>query len=416
MEGRTGVEYIVQFNARDGEGQPVTGEAANMAPRVRALDTATDDGSVAAVVEIGNGRYSMAIRAAFTTAQGAGNYGWQVEWDDGAGLADIAGGVVRFLAADEDTLAATQATLATAAAVASVQADTDDIQTRLPAALVGGRMDSDVGNMQTDVVDAAALATDAVNEIRDSILADSTPFNGADVAAILLDTGTTLPGLIAALNDISVADILTALLTSGDTVDVALSRLDNIDADVATNIPALIAALNDLSIADVQSAMTAQGYTAARAPNLDNLDAAVSTRSSHSASDVDTTLSASHGAGNWEGAAAAPDQLEVRQGWTRRTSPSSRFRAIIHLEQNGDRVALPATAEVAILATDRTGATIAAFTTSGVTAGAKGYFGIETTDYTPVSGEVITAEATITLSGIGGGTHVGRTQIAFPEF
>lgn len=99
---------------------------------------------------------------------------------------------------------------------------------------------------------------------------------------------------------------------------------------------AAITALNDLAIADVQTALTNQGYTAARAPNLDNLDAAVSsrsshsaadvwdqltsahtvpgsfglliatnldvvvsTRSSHSAADVDTTLSGTHGAGSW---------------------------------------------------------------------------------------------------------------------
>jgi hypothetical protein len=48
--------------------------------------------------------------------------------------------------------------------VATVQADTDDIQTRLPAALVGGRMDSDVGAMQAGTVTAAVIATDAVDD------------------------------------------------------------------------------------------------------------------------------------------------------------------------------------------------------------------------------------------------------------
>ena len=41
---------------------------------------------------------------------------------------------------------------------------------------------------------------------------------------------------------------------------------------------AAIGALNDLSIADVQTALTNQGYTAARALLLDNLDAAISSR------------------------------------------------------------------------------------------------------------------------------------------
>lgn len=61
--------------------------------------------------------------------------------------------------------------------IASVQTDTDaievdtqDIQSRLPAVLVGGRMDSDVGNMQTDVISAASFSTGAAQEIRDEIL------------------------------------------------------------------------------------------------------------------------------------------------------------------------------------------------------------------------------------------------------
>jgi hypothetical protein len=64
--------------------------------------------------------------------------------------------------------------------IAGVQSDTDNIQTRLPAALVGARMDSSVGAMAADVITAAAiaanaigaseLATDGVQEIADTIL------------------------------------------------------------------------------------------------------------------------------------------------------------------------------------------------------------------------------------------------------
>jgi hypothetical protein len=79
------------------------------------------------------------------------------------------------LAADVTT--ELQAGLATSAALATVQSDTDDIQTRLPAALVSGRMDSDVQAMANAVItaakfaagaiDANALAADAVDEIWD---------------------------------------------------------------------------------------------------------------------------------------------------------------------------------------------------------------------------------------------------------
>lgn len=89
-----------------------------------------------------------------------------------------------------------------AADIATVQADTDDIQTRLPAALVSGRMDSDVGAMQAGVVDATAIATDAVNadalaadavtEIQAAILSDATPFAGADIDAAITSRATPL--------------------------------------------------------------------------------------------------------------------------------------------------------------------------------------------------------------------------------
>lgn len=71
----------------------------------------------------------------------------------------------------EVDIAITDAALATAANLAAVQADTDDIQTRLPAALVSGRMDANVSLMEANTVTASALATDAVTEITDGILA-----------------------------------------------------------------------------------------------------------------------------------------------------------------------------------------------------------------------------------------------------
>lgn len=53
---------------------------------------------------------------------------------------------------------------------AAILVDTVDIQGRLPAALVGGAMDSDVSVMQANTLSASALATDAVSEIADGLL------------------------------------------------------------------------------------------------------------------------------------------------------------------------------------------------------------------------------------------------------
>lgn len=60
-------------------------------------------------------------------------------WDETTAEARVAGSYGQLLKDDIDT---TISSRASAAALATVQADTDDIQTRLPAALVGGRMDS----------------------------------------------------------------------------------------------------------------------------------------------------------------------------------------------------------------------------------------------------------------------------------
>jgi len=49
------------------------------------------------------------------------------------------------------------------ASLNTLQSDTDDIQTRLPAALVGGRMDASVGAMAANVVTAAAINAAALN-------------------------------------------------------------------------------------------------------------------------------------------------------------------------------------------------------------------------------------------------------------
>lgn len=47
--------------------------------------------------------------------------------------------------------------------------DTNDIQSRLPAALVGGRMDASVGAMAANTLTASALAADAVTEIQSGL-------------------------------------------------------------------------------------------------------------------------------------------------------------------------------------------------------------------------------------------------------
>jgi hypothetical protein len=102
-----------------------------------------------------------------------------------------------------------------------LQADTDNIQTRLPAALVGGRMDSSVGAMANAVITTAAIAAAALNG-----KGDWSTYAGGDTAGI-----TTLLARLTAAR---------ALL------------LDNLDGTISSvkaktnNLPAAPAAVGDI--------------------------------------------------------------------------------------------------------------------------------------------------------------------------
>src|SRR5690349_11936584 len=80
-----------------------------------------------------------------------------------ASVGAMAANVMTAAAAAADLTTELQTGLATAAALATVQADTDDIQSRLPAALVAGRMDASVGAMAANVLTAAAVNAAALN-------------------------------------------------------------------------------------------------------------------------------------------------------------------------------------------------------------------------------------------------------------
>lgn len=127
---------------------------------------------------------------------------------------------------------------ATAAQATAIEADTQDIQARIPATLVSGRMDASVGAMASNTLTAAALATDAVAEIQLGLATQSTlaaigNYVDTEVAQILADTTALLSRLTA--------------LRAG--------YLDNLSAGVATS--ANVAAIPDALLA----AGDVDGYT-----------------------------------------------------------------------------------------------------------------------------------------------------------
>lgn len=149
-------------------------------------------------------------------------------------------------------------------AVAAVNADTDDIQTRLPAALVNGRMDSSVGAMAADTLTSSALAASAVAEVQAG-LATTTNVSDAQ-GAINAHTDSATSGLAQQ-----------ATLSAG--IAAILSDVDSVPA--ATS-------------AAVTSAHGAGSYVALTPPTA----AAISAQ-------VAADLATAHGAGSWATASVA---------------------------------------------------------------------------------------------------------------
>lgn len=132
--------------------------------------------------------------------------------------------------------------------LAAVQADTDDIQTRLPAALVSGRIDASVGAMAANVVTASAIAADAIGA--SELAAD---------AVTEIQSGLATAANIAALNNLSQANVRTAVGLATANLDTQLDALPT-NAELATALGAAddatlaaIASLNNLSAAQVNT-------------------------------------------------------------------------------------------------------------------------------------------------------------------
>jgi hypothetical protein len=116
------------------------------------------------------------------------------------------------------------------AETASIQTDTNDIQTRIPAALVSGRMDASVGAMAANVMTAAAAAADLTTELQsglatDALLTTVAGYLDTEIAAIKAKTDN-LPAAPAATGDIPTAatiadavwdEVLSGHLTAGST-------------------------------------------------------------------------------------------------------------------------------------------------------------------------------------------------------
>ncbi len=100
--------------------------------------------------------------------------------------------------------------------ITAILADTNDIQTRLPAALVGGRIDASVGAMAADVLTAAATAADFTTEVTSGLatVANQTTIIGyldTEVATILAAVDTEVAAIKAVTDALPEAGALTTI-------------------------------------------------------------------------------------------------------------------------------------------------------------------------------------------------------------
>lgn len=218
--------------------------AAKIAPdAIGASELAAD-----AVAEIADGVWDE-LKAGHAVADSFGDYlDYEITSRAAPGDAmDLVAGAVDAAAIatdaiDGDALAASAVTeiqsgLATAAALATVQADTDDIQTRLPATLSAGKMRSQVEGMDAGTVTAAVVATDAIDG--DAIAATAVTeiqaglATSAALSTVQADTDdiqTRLPAALDTGRMVSKAEVVTDktgyALTSGERDSIAAALLD----------------------------------------------------------------------------------------------------------------------------------------------------------------------------------------------
>jgi hypothetical protein len=121
-----------------------------------------------------------------------------------------------------------------------VETDTADIQSRLPAALVSGRIDASVGAMAANTLTASALATDAVTEIQSGLalatdLATLAGYVDTEVAAIKAKTDN-LPSDPADASDIaaSFVTVNSKLDTIDDFLDTEVAAIKTVTDNIAT--------------------------------------------------------------------------------------------------------------------------------------------------------------------------------------
>jgi len=140
-----------------------------------------------------------------------------------------------------------------------IQADTEDIQSRLPAALVSGRIDASVGAMAVNVMTAAAAASDLTTELQSGLAtASALSTMQGNVTDILADTADMQPKIGTPVTSLA-ADIA-AIEAQTDDIGTAGAGLTAVpwnaawDAEVQSEVADALAAYGAATATDVTTA------------------------------------------------------------------------------------------------------------------------------------------------------------------
>ncbi len=167
--------------------------AAIAADAIGASELAADAVTEIAAAIVTNGPIAVSSGSVGVSSLGAGVITAASIATNAITAAKIAADAIGAAQLASDAIAEIQANLATAIALAVAQSDLDDIQTRLPAALVSGRMDSSVGAMAANTLTASALASDAVVEISTQVASDLATAHGVGSWITATGFATTNP-------------------------------------------------------------------------------------------------------------------------------------------------------------------------------------------------------------------------------
>jgi hypothetical protein len=131
----------------------------------------------------------------------------------------------------------------TAQTAGDIIADTNDIQSRLPAALVSGRMDASVGAMAANALTASALAADAVTEIQSGL----STLDAAGVRSAVGLASANLDTQLAAIDDYLDTEVA-AIKTETDKIASIKAKTDSLAFTVAGQVDANVQSINDVTI------------------------------------------------------------------------------------------------------------------------------------------------------------------------